>query len=122
LLRARCKGTFQNYLGHVKLACQLAGLPTTAFADDRLRRASLSIEKRTPFLARQRMFIRLVLVRRLVRLPAADETWSHATAMLFLVSYAFLLRLPSEALPMVRVREEPGTCGYLACALSGTGG
>ena len=104
----RCKGTYRNYLSHVKLACQLAGMSTEAFQDDRLKRAAVSIDKRTPFCSKEKRFIRAEMVKQLVELPFLGAPWPKSAAMLFLVSYAFLLRVPSEGVPMVRVAEDPG--------------
>ena len=55
------------------------------------------------------MFIRREL---LVRLIQCTRNWGdEALGMLFLVSYVFLLRMPSEALPMVTVGGGIGAPG-----------
>ena len=103
----RCIGTFCNYLGHVKLLCQLAGVSTAAFYDDRVKRAKTSILKRSPFQSREKRFIRQEVVARLMT-HEYENTTEAALAMLCLVSYVFMLRLPSEALPMVWGKHAPG--------------
>ena len=107
VLCCRSKGTFTNYLGHVKLFCQLLGLPTAAFYDDRLRRAKCAIMKRSPFHARDKMFIRKDVMTKIMQLEYAN-VHEALIAQLFLVIYSFMLRLPSEALPMVWVKSRPG--------------
>lgn len=95
----RCAGTFSNYVGHVKLACQIAQVSTAAFDDRSLRRAKVSIAKRRAFIARKPMFICMPLLRDIIRI--ADVAGMPDAGMLFLTAYVFLLRLPSEALPIV---------------------
>ena len=112
----RCRGTFSNYVGHVKVFCQLLSLPTDAFYDDRVRRAKASIQKRSPFQAREKKFIRQDMIEKMLKLEFVD-TDQCAMAMLFLACYVFLLRMPSEALPMVWGTESPGTYVLPSCAL-----
>ena len=95
----RCEGTFNNYVGHVKLACQVAQVSTDAFQDRSLRRAKVSIAKGRTFIARKQMFICMPMLRDLMRI--AEVAGMPDAAMLYLTAYVFLLRLPSEALPIV---------------------
>ena len=96
----RCEGTFSNYVGHVRLACELVRCDTSVFDRREVKRAKIAIRKRRQFVSRERTFLGLAEVRKLVllvqSLPAVEQ-WS----MLFLFTYTFLLRLPSEALPVV---------------------
>ena len=92
--------TFSNYLGYVRLGCQLLGVSDEVFASPMLRRAKASVRKKGGFVARHRMFIRHDTIRRIVRLVDKRSPTEWPLAMLFLATYVFLLRLPSEALPM----------------------
>ena len=42
----RCEGTFQNYLGSIKLACEAHGLEVQAFTHPSVKRAKVSVAKR----------------------------------------------------------------------------
>ena len=48
----RVAGTFQNYVGHVSLACQILGLPSEACRSPEIQRARRAIEKLGGQLAR----------------------------------------------------------------------
>ena len=105
----RCHDTYSNYLGHVRLACQLLGVSDNVFVrhENLLRRAKASIRKKpSSFTARPKMFIKQVMIQRILNLPYPADPHSETACserflrMLFLAAYIFLLRLPSEALPM----------------------
>ena len=68
-----------------------------------LRRAKGSIVKRQLFTSKRKMFIQAVVLRPLVTRALVTES---SLAKLWLVAYIFLLRVPSEALPMER--GQPG--------------
>ena len=93
----RSDQTFSNYVSHVKLACQVCGLPVDVFRDTPLRRAKCAIRKRGAFLPRAPLFIREDTVCAILNCSSARHE-SAVFAHLFLVTYVFLLRLPSEAL------------------------
>lgn len=97
----RCSATFSNYCSYLRLGCELANVSTAAL-DNRpmLRRARCAIDKRRRFVSREKLFIQLPVVRRLLDLGDKASQW-RLHAMLFLTSYVFLLRVPSEALPIV---------------------
>ena len=88
------------------------------FDDPALRRAKESIEKRGLFASRPRMFIQRhaqIVIRVFIlclRSPGrrmvedmmhwcSEKVEYRNVAYLFLLTYVFLLRLPSEALPVV---------------------
>jgi hypothetical protein len=96
----RCAETFSNYLSYVKVGTLLKGGCVTVFENDALRRAKRSIKNRAGFKRRDRMFIQLDTVRRIV--VECNLPWDEHWGMLYLFAYVFLLRLPSEALPVVR--------------------
>ena len=105
--------TYNNYLAHVRLACHLLGVSDAVFSINsaQLKRAKTSIKKKSSrHTPRPRMFIKKAMVQSIVQLPSptpgqalpiTDQAW-HSLKMLFLAAYAFLLRLPSEALSMTR--------------------
>jgi len=92
--------TFKNYCAHVKMACELEGLSTEAFANPLVRGARVAVKKRKQFTPGPKMAIRLPLLAKLVQ--DAIKSQRNKEAVLYLVSYAFLLRVPSEALPMIK--------------------
>ena len=98
----RCSGTFFNYFGHLRLACVILNVSTAAFDNAPIvKRAKISIDKRRQFVPRKRLWIQREVVGRMhLAISAGFE--SSTVVMLFLASYVFLLRLPSDALPMVR--------------------
>ena len=97
----RSSKTFGNYLNYVRLGCELVKVPTIVFDEgaNLLRRAKRAIDKKGKFIARGPMFLRLEVVNELLTLADGIEPWRHL-AMLFLTSYVFLLRVPSEGLPI----------------------
>ena len=97
----RCAETFSNYLSYVKVGTLLRGATTDVFQEQALARAKMAIRKRGGFKRRERMFIQLDIVRQLLFVccgHAMDLKWG----MLYLFAYVFMLRVPSEALPVVR--------------------
>jgi len=91
--------TFGNYCGYVKVGCEILGLSVEVFAHPSLRRAKSAIEKRRLTTVRTPQFVRLAMIQRMVaELPTRPEL--RELVMLLLAAYIFLLRVPSEALPM----------------------
>ena len=45
----RCKGTFRNYVGYIRTACELVGFPIEAFMHNTINRAATAIDKRMFF-------------------------------------------------------------------------
>jgi len=115
----RHPGTFSNYLGYVKLGCMLARKSTSVFDDPAVKRAKRAIVKRGNFKSRPPMFLQHNMISAMFeRVYTADRLALEHVAMLFLVTYTFLLRLPSEALPIVRgsvgVANNEQSCLYLS--------
>ena len=111
--------TFSNYLGYLKLGCMLVRKSTAVFDDPAVKRAKRAIAKRGNFRARPPMFLQLTMVSAMLeRVYTEDRLALEHVAMLFLVTYTFLLRLPSEALPIVRgsagVANNEQSCLYLS--------
>ena len=108
-------GTFTNYLGYVRLACQILGASDAAFSSPALLRAKTSILKRDEYRRRDPMFVRQALLARMVEMARgarSQEGW--AMTMLYVTTYAFMLRLQSEALPIAVNKVAPGHVGQQA--------
>ena len=97
----RCVGTFGNYVGHLRTLCLALDVPMPAADNPAIARAKASIVKRMLFSPRPRMFIQRTVVRNM-SLAVERGVLSFSMAMLWLTAYVFLLRVPSEALPLVR--------------------
>ena len=95
----RCSKTFSNYLNYVRLGCELVHVATGVFDSPMLKRAKRSIDKKRKFVARGQFFLRLTDINDLLTLSNGISLWLPL-AMLFLTSYVFLLRVPSEGLPI----------------------
>ena len=97
----RCSRTFQNYVCNMRTSMQLMGFETSGMHSPLLKKACRAIDKRQGYKPRGTMFIGSQLVVKLLH-QASLSTAVHAKAlaMAFLTSYVFLLRLPSECLPI----------------------
>ena len=91
----RSRGTFDNYCGAVKSACLMWQLDTSAFREEILWRAKVAIAKRSTKNPGSPGITKEVLVK-LVHVTL-DEN-DAATAMLYVLAYWMLLRVPSEGL------------------------
>ena len=126
------RGTFTNYLGYVRLACQILGVSDAAFASNEVQRAKVAIEKRDEYRRRDPMFVRCVsvallfldscrmhcrqtlLVKLLEMAGASKAAEAKLMAMLFVTTYVFMLRLQSEALPISIGKAADGGTGQQA--------
>ena len=118
----RCKGTFGNYLGYVKIACLIVREDVVVFSHPAVRRAKEAVGKAGRFASREKCWIRRHRIEAMLRIAGhgveqgevvslASTARAQASclaapsdvqfAILFLMCYVFLLRMPSEALPMV---------------------
>ena len=111
--------TFSNYLGYVRLGCHVLGVSDVVFCSPALKRAKVAVRKCGGFITRPRMFICHDLVRRIVALANKQSATEWPLAMLFLATYVFLLRLPSEALPMTVVNVGCGQGKQSVISLEG---
>ena len=98
-LTFRNRRTFSNYVSYVKLACMLEGLPVEVFNGPALVRARMAVKKRRLTTHRPKTFIGLDLVPQMIPLMIGQPELKELV-MLFLAAYCFLLRVPSEGLPM----------------------
>ena len=104
----RSERTLGNYLGYVKTACLLCGVSVEVFGHDALKRAKNAVAKKQQFIRRPKLWLQRVQLQSM--LEWCDREERHALfGALFLFAYAFLLRLPSEALP-VTVGQGSGPC------------
>ena len=97
--------TFSNYLGYVKLACEILDVDTAVFQHCSVRRAKIAVDKRGAFTPREPLFIRRELVAGMI-LHTQDVEGRKDIVMLCLFAYLFLLRVPSEGIP-VAFHEAP---------------
>ena len=91
--------TFGNYVSYVKLACELTGVALDVFSHPSLRRAKEAVRKRRLVAPRPPTWIGHDLVCRLLAL-VLERPELKELLMVFLTSYIFLLRVPSECLPL----------------------
>ena len=92
------KDTYANYVSRLRLVCQIAGVCTSAFEDLSLARVKRGIGA-TAAAPKPKRFIGQDLLKSLVATALSEN--DHIQATLYCVCYAFLLRVPSEGLPMV---------------------
>ena len=92
----KCPGTFSNYCSYLQWGCDLEGVDAPDLKNPLLRRAKQAVKSR--WKPKQKTWVTLKVLEELMMnaRKKEDEVW----LMLFLVSYMFLLRVPSEALPM----------------------
>lgn len=114
----RCGATYANYCGYVRVGCLLAGVCVAVFDSPEVRRARAAVRARADWSPRPRLFIRRFAVAALVDLGARRPEWLRAS-MLFLFAYTFLLRVPSEALPAVRVADASDAPSFQAALVLG---
>ena len=116
----RCARTYANHVGYLRTGCMVCKAPVEVcslvlfqtvpcsdflsvvaiqvFADPALKRGKGAIAKANLFAARAKQFIGMQMVERMAKL-AGDNPDCVLYAKLWVLTYAFLLRLPSEALP-----------------------
>ena len=91
--------TFGNYVSYVKLACELEGEDVSVFCHPSLKRAKISVLKRKLCAPRKPTWVRMGLLQGMLAM-VIDRPHLKDLLALFLASYVFLLRLPSEGLPL----------------------
>ena len=99
----RLHRTFANYLGKLRMVCDLLQVSPAALADPAVKRATLAVAKREPPPA-PRLGIGQKLVGQLADNALADG--DEASCMLYRMAYTFLLRVPSEGLPVMAAGAE----------------
>ena len=96
----RNRGTFSNYLGYVKIGCFLERVDVVVLSHPAIRRAKESVSKAGRCVSREKCWIRRHRIEAMLRWASAIPD-AMQFAVLFLMCYVFLLRMPSEALPMI---------------------
>ena len=96
----RSRGTFSNYLGYVRVGCLVVKADVGVFQHPAVKRAKDSVGKAGRHVVRDKLWIRRHRIEALMRW-AEKHPESMRFALLFLMCYVFLLRMPSEALPMI---------------------
>ena len=110
----RCEGTWANYVGYVRTACLLIKAPVDVFGDPAVKRAKIAIRKRCLFTSRKNMFLQAHVVERIMNWAMLPDNLDYkAHAFLYLITYIFLLRLPSEALPLKGGKVNGHACIYV---------
>ena len=94
------------------------GADVRAFDDPIVRRARAAVRSRGDFVARPKLFIGLSVVTAFLELGERTERLRRF-AMLYLFAYTFLLRVPSEALPAVRVTSPAAPPGVQSAVFVG---
>ena len=61
----RCDKTFSNYVGYIKLACELIDAPLASFDHPSLPGAARAIKKRRLFVPRKPMFVRFDSIQKM---------------------------------------------------------
>ena len=93
----RSKGTYANYMGKLALACEIGGVSRKSFAHPSVKRAKATVGSlEGP--PKPKLGIRTQLLETLVSASALEG--DLLPVLLYIVSYSFLLRVPSEALTM----------------------
>ena len=93
--------SFGNYLGHLRTACQLRQMPHEVLNRREIKRAKDAIGKRNPKQPRRPLFVRRKILEKIVEWCGQSDRFM-IYAKLFIFTYAFMLRLPSEALPAIK--------------------
>ena len=93
------EGTFRNYLSYVRLGCEIVGKSVEVFNHVSLARAKTAVAKRGLAVRRKPRFIQQDVLAGMV-LHSIDKPEWREFVMLCLISYVFLLRVPSECLPV----------------------
>ena len=96
----RNANTYSNYLGYVKTGCLIVNADTSVFDHPAIVRAKKSVAKEGGAMSREKLWIRRKRVQDMLKLADIEPEYA-VFAKLFLLAYVFLLRVPSEALPMV---------------------
>jgi hypothetical protein len=92
----RREGTYANYVSHLAMACDLAGLPSDSTRGRNVKRAKNALKKNQRE-GRGKLFLRRTTTAGLMEAVGGE---SQELAMLYLAAYVFLLRVTSEAHPL----------------------
>ena len=105
------EGTYRNYLNAVAFGTELAGFDSVAVRHPAVKGAKLALKNREAS-HRPKHFITFGLLTKLVGLALKED--DRVSAMIYVIAYACLLRVPSECLPLV--------AGVRACTVQALNG
>ena len=111
---ARSFGTFANYLGYLCAACHAIGCTAPPVGHPAIKRSMIAIVKRDFYKSREKLHLDRIDVRNMV-LAVNNGLETLQFAMLWLVSYTFLLRLPSEVSPRTATVHSPFYSQHFIC-------
>ena len=112
------EGTFRNYLTYVRLGCEIVGKSVEVFDHVSLRRAKIAVAKRGLAVRRKPRFIHQETLAAMV-IYSLDVPNRREFVMLCLISYIFLLRVPSECLPLAAHAAPENTADCTVVRLNG---
>ena len=95
--------TYSNYVSYLKLGRLVLNLDTSSLDHPLVKRAKAAVRK-TQAPPRERRFIQAPLLKRLMLMAIQQQ--EKTSVFLYLAAYSFLLRVPSECLPIV-IGEHP---------------
>ena len=100
-----CIGTFGQYLTQLRNACHAMGYQPPPACHPAISKAFVAIQKRQFHESKPKYFVRRWILANLVGMVrTGQEQLSYA--MLWLMAYSFLLRLPSEALQACKAEQD----------------
>ena len=110
--------SYGNCLAHLRTVCQLFGISDENLDHPAVRRARMGALKKPGPERRPPMWIKLPVLQRIVkRGKDSGSPMQWVLAMLLATTYAFQLRLPSEALPIAKqtASERNALCASAFC-------
>ena len=113
----RCAETFRNYIGYLRIACLIVGADVSVFSCVLVRRAIQSVRARRDWVPRPKQFLGQAEVLKLLKLVGQSDACDQNLCMLWLFAYIFLSRVPSEALPVVRIDRESQRASHASAVL-----
>ena len=97
--------TYRDYIGYIRVGCELIDAPLDVFAHVSIARAIKAVANRARAVPREPMFIRYDLITQIVRV-AREPGNDFRVGIALLAGYVCLLRVPSECLPAVAHRVD----------------
>ena len=111
--------SYGNCIAHLKTACQLFGISDENLDHPAVKRARIGARKKPGLEPRPPMWIKLPVLQQIVkRGKDSGSPMQWVLAMLYPTTYAFQLRLPSEALPIAKqtASERYAQCANAFCS------
>jgi len=89
--------TFTGYMVNLRSACMLAGVKIDAFSDPIIRKAEWTV-KQMQAPKKEKLFITMTVLEKLITTVRRETDWASEFA--YILSYAFMLRVQNECLPV----------------------